>query len=201
LFTVTAEPLVPASQSVQNVTFLPRNIRKTRENYMKSEEKHTKTTIKYLNQNSMARLLGVSVPTLKTWRREKDCPAIVKKNEVLYDVKVVMAWAKIHREKKDIGSSETNDFSKARTKRENFKAKLAELEFLERSGELLPIKLVEAEAETLYRNYRDKALNIIIIASKKLLGETDEEKFERVLRKEIELAIERKYGVVNGVKI
>jgi len=87
----------------------------------------------------------------------------------------------------------TVEFNKAKARREKSKADLAELEYKERAGLLIAVKAVEKEAEDLYRSFRDKVLNVVIRASKKLLGETDEFRFRKILKAEIENAI-RKVG-------
>ncbi len=152
---------------------------------------------KYRNQASTAKELQISLTTLQNWKR-KGCPAKAEGKQVLYDVATVKEWAKVYRENKQ---GLTPEYAGARAKREEFLAKLEELKYREKSGELLPIALVEIEAETLYRGYRDQMLNVVIRATKKLLGETDERKFERILEKEIKEAIKRKYITINGIKL
>ena len=83
------------------------------------------------------------------------------------------------------------EFNKAKARREKYKADLAELELQEKLGKLVSIVQVEKEAEDLYRKYRDQMLNVVIRATKKLLGETNEFKFRKVLKKEIEDAIRK----------
>ncbi len=82
-------------------------------------------------------------------------------------------------------------FNAAKAKRETFKANMAELEFKEKEGALIDVKQMEKEANDLYRRFRDQMLNVVIRATKKLLGETDEFKFRTVLKKEIESAIKK----------
>lgn len=86
-------------------------------------------------------------------------------------------------------TNHTVEFNKAKARRERSKADLAELEYKEKAGLLIAVETVEREAETLYRQYRDQMLNVVIRATKKLLGETNEFKFRKVLKSEIENAI------------
>ena len=72
---------------------------------------------------------------------------------------------------------------KSKARREQAKASLAELELAEKAGELITVAQVKKEAETLYRTYRDGMLNVVVRATKKLLGETNEFKFRNVLKK------------------
>lgn len=85
----------------------------------------------------------------------------------------------------------TLEFNKAKARREKSKADLAELEYKEKAGLLISVDQVEREAEDLYRRYRDQMLNVVIRATKKLLGETSEFKFRKVLKVEIENAIKK----------
>jgi flagellar biosynthesis/type III secretory pathway protein FliH len=82
-------------------------------------------------------------------------------------------------------------YNLAKAKRESFKADMAELEFKVKQGKLIDVEQMEKEAEDLYRRYRDRMLNVVIRASKKLLGETNEFKFRQVLKSEIENAIKK----------
>jgi hypothetical protein len=88
-------------------------------------------------------------------------------------------------------TNHTVEYNKAKARREKSKADLAELEFKEKAGLLISVVQVEREAETLYRQYRDQMLNVVIRATKKLLGETSEFKFRRILKVEIENAIQK----------
>lgn len=85
----------------------------------------------------------------------------------------------------------TTEFNKAKARREQSKANLAELEYNEKAGLLISVADVKREAEDLYRAFRDQMLNVTIRATKKLLGETDEFKFIKVLKAEIENAIKQ----------
>lgn len=93
-------------------------------------------------------------------------------------------------DKKEVTVAEhMKEFNKAKARRETSKANLAELEYKEKVGLLISVDQVEKEAEDLYRKYRDQMLNVVIRATKKLLGETNEFKFRKVLKREIESAI------------
>ncbi len=85
----------------------------------------------------------------------------------------------------------TAEFNKAKARREQSKANLAELEYNEKAGLLISVEDVKREAEDLYRAFRDQMLNVTVRAAKKLLGETDEFKFTKVLKAEIENAIKQ----------
>ncbi len=94
-------------------------------------------------------------------------------------------------DEKITGVNHSVEFNKAKARREKSKADLAELEYKEKAGLMIPVKQVEKEAEDLYRRYRDQMLNVVVRATKKLLGETDEFKFRKHLKHEIENAIKQ----------
>lgn len=94
------------------------------------------------------------------------------------------------KESKITADNHTVEYNKAKARRETSKADLAELEFKEKAGLLISVESVKKEAEDLYRAFRDQMLNVTIRATKKLLGETDEFKFRKVLKAEIENAIQ-----------
>lgn len=89
------------------------------------------------------------------------------------------------------GENHTVEFNKAKARREKSKADLAELEYAEKAGKVHCNESCAREAESLYRAYRDQMLNVVIRATKKLLGETNEFKFRKVLKSEIENAIKK----------
>jgi hypothetical protein len=102
--------------------------------------------------------------------------------------------SKLKTDDKVVGKKSQHDvtsFNEAKAKREKFKANLAELEYQEKAGLLVSVTQIEKEGEDLYRRYRDQMLNVVIRATKKLLGETNEFKFRTVLKKEIESAIKK----------
>lgn len=93
-------------------------------------------------------------------------------------------------DKKEVTVSDhMKEFNKAKARREKYKADLAELELQRELKKLILVDQVEKEAEDLYRSLRDNILNVVIRATKKLLGETDEFRFRKVLKQEIEDAI------------
>lgn len=89
------------------------------------------------------------------------------------------------------GENHTIEYNKAKARREKSKADLAELEYSEKAGLLISVDTVKREAEDLYRQYRDQMLNVVIRATKKLLGETNEFNFRKILKVEIENAIKK----------
>ncbi len=83
--------------------------------------------------------------------------------------------------------NEISLYQESRARREKAKASLAELELAEKAEKLVAIEQVEKEAEDLYMKYRDRMLNVVIRATKKLLGETNEFKFRKTLKKKLSM--------------
>ncbi|MBS0183603.1 MAG: hypothetical protein JSS39_14510 [Nitrospira sp.] len=90
----------------------------------------------------------------------------------------------------DPHDSPLQSFSEAQTRERHFKAKLAELEFLERSGSLVSVEKVEAEAFRIGRQVRDALLNLPDRLAGVFAAETDQRKIHDSLTKEIRQALE-----------
>ncbi len=156
----------------------------------------TKSTQELITQSQYARNKGVSRTTIC---RHVKCGNVTlvqgKIDPVLADEELkknldVSQKRKIKLADDDVGN-ELNTYQKARAKREYYNAKLAELEYQEKSGLLILVKDVEDEAQTLYRTFRDQMLNIPNRISSQLSAETDEAIVAKLLKKEIEIAITR----------
>lgn len=153
-----------------------------------------------MSMSAYAKLRGVSYELIRKYckqgRLSKDengklDPEIADKE--LEDNVVINGNAKLAKGSKTkiTETNHTIEFNKAKARREKSKADLAELEYKERAGLLISVETVEREAESLYRSLRDNILNVVIRASKKLLGETDEFRFKKILKAEIENAIKQ----------
>jgi len=81
------------------------------------------------------------------------------------------------------------DYSRARAIRENYLARLAKLEFEERSGKLLNKAEVKVAQFNLYRQFRDRILNIPDRIAPDLAAETDIGKVYNILATEIRDAL------------
>lgn len=92
-------------------------------------------------------------------------------------------------------------FSEAQTRERHFKAKLAELEFLERVGKLVSKEAVEVEAFRTARLVRDSILNIPDRLAGQLAAESDHRKIYDLLSKELRQALENLAAEVIGKKM
>jgi hypothetical protein len=83
-----------------------------------------------------------------------------------------------------------SQYTKARAIREHYQARLAKLEYEERVGELLSKLDVETATFNMFRQFRDRMLNISDRAAAVLAAETDAGKCHEILAAEIRLALE-----------
>ncbi|MBS0153248.1 MAG: hypothetical protein JSS38_01510 [Nitrospira sp.] len=81
-------------------------------------------------------------------------------------------------------------FIESQAEREKFRAKLTELEYQERVGELISAKAVDDEWYRLTRMVRDSMLNIPARIADQLAHETDQRKVQDLLEAEINQALE-----------
>jgi len=86
--------------------------------------------------------------------------------------------------------SKSPAFAQHQAKKEKFRAKLAELDFLERSGDLVRKALVEQDAFRLGRQIRDAILNVPARLAGILAAETDQRAVHDLLEKELRQALE-----------
>ncbi|KXK28624.1 MAG: hypothetical protein UZ01_02564, partial [Candidatus Brocadia sinica] len=87
-------------------------------------------------------------------------------------------------------SSDTEGLTKARAMKEHFRALLAELEFKEKNGELVPVEAVRKQAFETARMVRDSLLNIPNRVSPILAAESDHREINQILTKEIVQCLE-----------
>ena len=85
---------------------------------------------------------------------------------------------------------EPSDFNKARTVRETYKARIAKLDYEERSGKLVNADEVKIAAFNSARKLRDRVLQLPRRLSAQLAAETDAREVESILTKAIREALE-----------
>lgn len=84
----------------------------------------------------------------------------------------------------------SKSYDKAKTVEKTFKAKLAELDYLKRAGELVERVDVEREVFDLSRKVRNNILNIPAKIMDKLAALTDPYEVEKLLTEELHQALE-----------
>ena len=90
----------------------------------------------------------------------------------------------------DSGQPGLGSFSEEQTRERHFKAKLAELEYMERVKTLIKAEDVDKEWFRIGRIVRDSILNVPSRLSGLLVGETDERRIHDLLEKELGQALE-----------
>ena len=90
-----------------------------------------------------------------------------------------------------------SQYTKARAVREHYQARLAKLEYEERTGKLVPADEVKIAAFNLFRRYRDHMLNIADRVAAILAAETEAAKCYEILSTEIRKAL-NEFADANG---
>jgi hypothetical protein len=97
----------------------------------------------------------------------------------------------------DIDAFGASQYNKARAVREHYQARLAKLEFEEKTGKLIPADEVKVAAFNLFRRYRDHMLNIADRLAAILAAETETAKCYEILATEIRKAL-NEFADANG---
>lgn len=82
-------------------------------------------------------------------------------------------------------AADDDSYLEARTREKQFQAKKAELDYLERVGDLVSADAIREEQFDIYRQHRDKLEQIPSAVAEKLAAETDPQRIEHLLRTEI----------------
>ncbi|MCC6366839.1 MAG: hypothetical protein IT165_25235 [Bryobacterales bacterium] len=90
-----------------------------------------------------------------------------------------------------------SQYNKARAVREHYQARLAKLEYEEKTGKLVPADEVKIAAFNLFRRYRDHMLNIADRVAAILAAETEAAKCYEILSTEIRKAL-NEFADANG---
>ena len=148
-----------------------------------------------LNSSQLSKAFQVSKVTIRNWI-DKGCPSTKTDKGHEFILSDVIKW---HQERflKTSGES-SSKLAESKAMREHFKAKLTELEFLERSGELVCARdVINANFEKA-RLIRDQLLNIPSRVSQILAAEKDHKKVNEILTNEIRQCLE---SLAGGLKL
>ena len=99
------------------------------------------------------------------------------------------ARARRSQQEEDVDAFGASQYNKARAVREHYQARLAKLEFEEKTGKLIPADEVKVTAFNLFRRYRDHMLNIPDRLAAMLAAETVEATVHALLTTEIRKAL------------
>ena len=149
-----------------------------------------------LSQAAYARHRGVSREAVNRAIREGRIP--VGANGRINPAEADAAWERNTTPRPDAhpapalagGDTEPMSLNEARTRHESAKAKLAELELGERSGQLIPVSEMRDVAFRASRAARDLLQSIPDRVAEVLLGQTDANEIRRLLHDEIGRAVD-----------
>lgn len=139
-----------------------------------------------LNVTQLSKAFQVSKVTIRNWI-DRGCPHEKTDKGNSFILSEVIKW---HQERfLKTSNGDASKLAESKAIREHFKAKLTELEFLERSGELILAQEVKELMFTTARLTRDSILNIPGRLSAILVNQT-REKINEMLTKELRQALE-----------
>lgn len=131
-------------------------------------------------QEKLAKVLGVSTRTVQYW--EKD--GLPRTKQGFYDLKMVQDWrfSNDKRNKKKVSEKDGIDWESEYRK---YKARLAEMEYKEKKGQLVPVRDVEHEVIQEFLRIKQKLLFLPKIIAAQTVG-LDIRKVESVCHSRIE---------------
>lgn len=143
------------------------------------------------NRSQLAAFFGVSMPTVDGWVRN-GCPVIQRGGrgvEWQFGTGDVARWLR-DRAVADATGDVQQDEAEIELRTKRAKMLQAELELAKAKGEVAPIREFERVQAARAATVRANVMNVPQRAVLRLLGETDETNFKRVLREELTLALE-----------
>lgn len=144
-----------------------------------------------VNRKQLADVCGVSLPTVDAWVRA-GCPFDQKGErgkEWVFDTADVMRWRE-ERARAEAGGTEAQDDAALTRRRKLAETRLAEIELLERMGELAPVAQMERVWSRLLAELQGGLRGAFVMrCATQLLGETDERAFKRVLLGEVDACL------------
>lgn len=144
-----------------------------------------------VNRNELAGVFGCSLPTVDAWVRA-GCPVVQRGSKGvpwIFNTADVAKWRQDRAVTDATGDSQADESEiERRTKRA--KMLQAELAFAKESGLVSSIRDFERVQAARYAVIRANIMNVPARAVLRLLGETDETQFKKVLRAELVLALD-----------
>ena len=143
-----------------------------------------------LNRSELAEYMGVSMPTIDTWRKE-GLPVLERGGpgrQWAFDLPAVVKWYGDRRASQAAGDAPT-DLTAIELRTASAKMLKAELELAQARGEVAPIREFERAQAAAFAQVRSNVMNVPQRVVIQLLGETDETTFKRKLKSELTLAL------------
>ncbi|HDR9259616.1 TPA: terminase small subunit [Burkholderia vietnamiensis] len=144
-----------------------------------------------VNRADLAEIHGVALTTIDAWVRA-GCPVLQRGSrgiEWAFNTADVARWREDERARAATGEA-PDDREKLDLRRAKADTLRAELELAKARDEVAPVAEFEKATARLLATIRTNMLNIPARAALRLLGETNETAFKRILRDEITLALE-----------
>lgn len=151
----------------------------------------TKGRGKVVNRSELADIHGVALTTIDTWVRG-NCPVLqrgARGIEWAFNTADVARWREDERARQSTDTAPTSR-EQLDLRRATADTERAELELAKAKDEVAPVAEFEKATARLMAAIRTNMLNIPQRAVLRLLGETNETAFKKVLREEIALALE-----------
>lgn len=144
-----------------------------------------------VNRAALAQILGVALTTIDTWVKG-GCPVVQRGGKGLewsFSTADVIRWRMDEVAKKATGDA-PDDMEQLDLRKAKADTLRAELELAKARDEVAPVAEFEKASARLMATIRANMLNIPARAALRLLGETNETAFKRILRDEITMALE-----------
>ncbi len=145
-----------------------------------------------LNRSDLAEHMGVSPPTIDTWKREgmPFVSAGVRGKAWTYDLAEVIKWRLAKEAKSAAGDPDSLDLANIEKRTASAKMNMAELALAKERGDVAPVRQFERAQAAAFAQIRANVLNVPQRVVIQLLGESDERRFKEVLRAELVLALQ-----------
>lgn len=145
-----------------------------------------------VNRKQLADVFGMSLPTVDAWVRA-GCPFDQKGasgREWVFDTADVMRWRE-DMARADAGGQDVQDDAALKRRKMTAEAKTAELDLLERMGQVADIAAVERVWSRVLAELQSNLRGSFVTrCESQLLGETDGRAFKRTLLAEVDSALE-----------
>lgn len=145
-----------------------------------------------VNRAGLADIFGVALTTIDTWVRA-GCPVLERGGrgkEWAFDTAAVARWREQSAATAAAGDA-PDDIEKLDLRKAAAETQIAELKLAQAKSEVAPVAEFEKATARLMATIRANVMNVPARAVLRLLGETNETAFKRVLREELTLALEQ----------
>ncbi|MGY1520158.1 terminase small subunit [Luteimonas sp. A482] len=145
-----------------------------------------------VNRKQLADVFGISLPTVDAWVRS-GCPFDQKGErgrEWAFDTADVMRWRE-QLARDDAGGQDVQDSEALKRRKMAAEVKMAELELLQRMGQVADLGAVERAWSRMFAELQSNLRGSFVTrCEKQLIGETDSRAFKRVLLSEVYSSLE-----------